>query len=198
MKRSLAALLIIVSTSLSAIAQLSGILSLIPNASGATVPSPTAPGRSIGVGDNAWERTTLPLPALDGGQYSLDRWRGKVILLNFWASWCAPCQYEIPELVSLQEKYGQQGLQVIGIGVDDARPLRNVHRSLGINYPVLVAEGAHGAEFLKHWGNDSQIVPYNVVIGRDGRINYAQLGQFDQELFVEYVYPLFSQPQHTE
>ncbi len=147
----------------------------------------------LGIGDNAWTQPSIPLPALDGEQYPLEHWRGKVVLLNFWASWCAPCQYEIPELVKLQEKYGPEGLQIIGIGVDRERALRNVARSLGINYPVLVAEVGRGTELLLHWGNTSQTVPYNVVIDRDGRILFTQHGQFDQGVFREHISPLLDQ-----
>ena len=149
---------------------------------------------SFGVGDNVWQSHTIPLPALDGEKYALDHWKGKVILLNFWASWCAPCQYEIPELIELQRKHEAAGLQIIGIGVDKERPLRNVSRSLGINYPVLVADDTRGPKMLEYWGNSGQIVPYNVVIGRDGRINYTHLGLVDQEVFDEYVAPLLNTP----
>lgn len=146
------------------------------------------------VGDNAWQKPTLPLPALDGEKYALNHWKGKVILLNFWASWCAPCQYEIPVLIELQTKHKEEGLQIVGIGVDKERPLRNVSRSLGINYPVLVADDSRGQKLLENWGNSKQVVPYSVVIGRDGRINYSHLGLVDQGVFDEYVAPLLHTP----
>ncbi len=151
------------------------------------------------IGDYAWGKPGPSLPALDGASYPLAHWKGKVVVLNFWATWCGPCQYEIPELVRLQQEHGPDGLQIIGIGVDQERPLRNVSRSLGINYPVLVAEDATGSELLAHWGNPGRTVPYNVVIGQDGRILHAWQGQLDQELFNEYVAPLLnrSQPQQA-
>ncbi len=78
------------------------------------------------------------LPGMDGKQHELAEWRNKVVLLNFWASWCSPCQTEIRDLVAFQTQYAAQGLQIVGIGLDDEKKLRNVQRSLGINYPVLV------------------------------------------------------------
>lgn len=145
---------------------------------------------ALGVGDDAWSQPAEPLPALGGGGHALEEWRGKVLLVNFWASWCAPCQHEIPEFVKLQMEYGQQGLQIIGIGVDKVRPLRNVARSLGINYPVLVAGEVQGSKLLSKWGNPSQTVPFNLVIDRTGQIRHAWQGTVDREMFDEYVLPL--------
>lgn len=144
----------------------------------------------LAVGDNAWNHVTTALPALDGHDYSLEHWKGKVILINFWASWCAPCQYEIPKLVKMQNHYADKGLQVVGIGVDREMPLRNVSRSLGINYPVLIADDARGRALLERWGNEQQIVPYNVVIDKNGKISFLHLGQFDEEIFEDIVHPL--------
>lgn len=164
-----------------------------------TVSKPAGAGRtenitSLNIGDNAWEQPGGALPSLGGGSYRLDHWQGKVVLLNFWASWCSPCQYEIPGLVRLQQRHAAQGLQVVGVGVDKSRPLSNVSRSLGINYPVLVAGEAVGSQLLRHWGDSSQTLPYNVVIGKDGTIHYAGVGQFDEEMFDTYVTPLLAQP----
>ena len=191
MKRSLVAILLIgtlVFCGISVFAGYqSGQMTVSEKRSSARIPH-------FNVGDNAWEGLTPPLPALNGEAYTLDHWKGKVILLNFWASWCAPCQYEIPKLIELQEKYKTEGLQIVGIGVDKEKPLRNVSRSLGINYPVLVADETLGPKLLEYWGNSAQIVPYNVVIGRDGRITYTHLGLVDQEVFMEYIHPILSQP----
>jgi thiol-disulfide isomerase/thioredoxin len=140
--------------------------------------------------NNAWELQPFRLEGLDGKQHALDEWKGKVIILNFWASWCAPCQYEIPDLVALQKKYGAKGLQVVGIGLDEARKLGNVKRTLGINYPVLVAPQASNARLLSRWGNDRQIVPYTVVIDRDSTLVYIHRGQLSNEAVADYIVPL--------
>ena len=144
--------------------------------------------------NNAWELKPFELEGLDGKKHRLDEWKGKVIVLNFWASWCAPCQYEIQDLVKLQKEYGKKGLQVIGIGIDEARKLANVKRTLEINYPVLVADPTRSARLLSRWGNDRQIVPYTVVIDRDGTIRYIHRGQLTPDVFGEFVIPLLTKP----
>jgi len=142
--------------------------------------------------NNAWELKPFKLEGLDGERHTLDEWKGKVIVLNFWASWCAPCQYEIKDLVKLQSEYGEKGLQVIGIGIDEARKLANVKRTLEINYPVLVADPTRSTRLLSRWGNDRQIVPYTVVIDRDGTIRYIHRGQLTPDVFGEFVIPLLT------
>lgn len=141
---------------------------------------------------NAWDQPPLVLEALDGRTHSMNEWRGKVILLNFWASWCSPCQYEIPDLVRFQRRYAGMGLRVIGIGIDSAGPLRNVSRSLGINYPVLVASPESSGRLLARWGNPQQMVPYSVLIGRDGAILMQYRGVIDEEWFGDTVLPVLN------
>ncbi len=142
--------------------------------------------------NNAWEMPVFELKGLDGKRHRLADWKGKVIMLNFWASWCAPCQYEIPDFVEYQHRYGDKGLQVIGLGLDEERKLRNVARTLGINYPVLIADLANPdhAALLPQWGNSEQIVPYTVVISQTGRMVYIHRGRMGDEEFDLYVKPL--------
>ncbi len=148
--------------------------------------------RSAGRTDNAWEMAPIELPDLDGKVRRLSDWKGKVILLNFWASWCGPCQFEIKDFVRYQREYGEQGLQIVGVGLDEARKLRNVRRSLGMNYPSLVIPESRGAALMRKWGNHSGIVPYTVVIARDGHLKFIQRGQFSDEAFRLHVLPLLS------
>ncbi len=140
--------------------------------------------------NNAWEIAPFQLRDLQGKLHGLEEWKGKVIMMNFWASWCAPCQYEIPEFVRYQDQFGPKGLQIVGIGVDEKRKLANVARSLAINYPVLVLEPSAARPLMTRWGNDTGIIPYTVVIARDGRIKYIHRGQMEQEDFDTYVKPL--------
>ncbi len=128
------------------------------------------------------------LPGLDGKQHELADWRDKVILLNFWASWCSPCQSEIRDLVAFQSQYGAKGLQIVGIGMDDETKLRNVTRTLGINYPVLLANSA-GNLLMSRYGNHDGVVPYSVVISREGEVVYTRTGLINQGIFAEQVVP---------
>jgi len=112
------------------------------------------------------------IPDLDGKPLALTNYRGKVVLLDFWATWCTPCREEIPHFVELQEKYREQGLQVIGISMDDdAKPVREFYQKFRMNYPVAlgttqVAEAYGGVLGL----------PILFLIGRDGRIAAKYLG----------------------
>src|SRR5262249_28507689 len=89
--------------------------------------------------------TSEPLPpgiqlqGTDANPHRLEEWHGKLVLVNFWATWCTPCLHEIPALVKLQKEYGGQGLQVIGPAVDDPDAVRSMLTPLGINYPVMVS-----------------------------------------------------------
>lgn len=152
----------------------------------------TAPGGLPRKTNNAWEMPVFEFKGLDGKLHRLADWKGKVIMLNFWASWCAPCQYEIPEFVDYQRQYAGKGLQIVGLGLDGERKLRNVARTLAINYPVLIADlnDPKNTALLPQWGNSRQIVPYTVVIAPNGHIVYIHRGRMDREAFDHYVKPL--------
>jgi thiol-disulfide isomerase/thioredoxin len=105
---------------------------------------------------------------MDGKEFRLADYKGKVILLDFWATWCGPCKYEIPGFVALQKQYGQQGLQVIGVSVDDtADKLPPYVKEFKVNYPVLLGLGRDDVQeaYGPIWG-----IPVNVLISRDGKI----------------------------
>lgn len=145
--------------------------------------------------DNAWELTPLVLKDLDGERRSLYDWHGKVIVLNFWATWCRPCQVEIPDLIRYQREYRARGLQVVSVGIDELRKLRNFARTVRINYPVLVADPEDAGALLQRWGDSQGILPFTVVIGRDGHLAFMRMGMFDDEAFESYVLPLLSPSQ---
>ena len=108
------------------------------------------------------------LKDMDGKDLRLADYKGKVILLDFWATWCGPCKYEIPGFVELQEQYGKQGLQVIGVSVDDtADKLPPFVKQFKMNYPVLSGLGRDDVQeaYGPIWG-----IPVNVLISRDGKI----------------------------
>jgi thiol-disulfide isomerase/thioredoxin len=147
-----------------------------------------------GAVDNAWDLPPLRLEALGGGTKDLYDWHGRVMVLNFWATWCGPCQTEVPHLIHYQDRYSAAGLQVVGVALDVPRKVRNFARTLGINYPVLLADPASERILLPRWGNPSRGLPFTVVIGRDGHIHYMLNGILDDESFDEYVLPLLQSP----
>ena len=110
-----------------------------------------------------------------GREIALRRFRGKVVLINFWATWCSPCREEIPGLVGLYEKYRQRGLVILGVSVDDpvSRLVPFVAR-LGMTYPVLI--GTDRPDFLDAYGELAGF-PTSVLLSRDGRVcaRYAGL-----------------------
>jgi peroxiredoxin len=140
--------------------------------------------------DNAWSHEQFSLRGLDGVNHTLADWKGKVIMLNFWSTWCASCQAEISDFIAFQKEYQAKGLQVVGLGMDAEQKLRNVQRTLEINYPILIADPERNANLIKQWGNSSGIIPYTVVIDRDGRIIYTHRGPLHRDTFDENVLPL--------
>jgi len=114
-------------------------------------------------------RPAFSLPDLQGKQHSISEWDGKLIVLNFWASWCPPCVREIPMFIKLQKKYEGQGLQFVGVAVDRHDAAEAFAKEKGINYPIL--QGMQSAmEVGDLYGNDAGTLPYTVVINRHGRI----------------------------
>jgi cytochrome c biogenesis protein CcmG, thiol:disulfide interchange protein DsbE len=115
------------------------------------------------------------LPQLNGQQLRLSTYRGKVVLLDFWATWCDPCREEIPHFVDLQNKYGQQGLQIIGVSMDDTSdPVRDFDQRFRMNYPVVMGTAKIGELYGGVLG-----LPIAFVIGRDGRIYAKHIGATD-------------------
>ena len=112
---------------------------------------------------------------IDGKKITLSDYRGKVVLLDFWATWCTPCRAEIPHFVEMQEKYGPQGFQVIGISMDDdAKPVREFYQQFKINYPVAIGDDKLAERFGGVLG-----LPVNFIIDREGRIHSRYLGATD-------------------
>jgi thiol-disulfide isomerase/thioredoxin len=117
----------------------------------------------------------LALPDPSGKEQRLDQWRGKVLVVNFWATWCAPCREEMPEFMKAQQEFGPKGLQFVGIAVDQADKVEQYVKEISLNYPALI--GGFGAmELSKTLGNSLAALPFTVVVDRQGAIAHTQLG----------------------
>ena len=116
---------------------------------------------------------------LNGEMRNIKEWDGQVILLNFWATWCPPCLKEIPEFIELQQSYGEQGFQIVGIAIDDEQAVRDYVEKVGMNYPSLVVEG-EGVMLAKRYGNGIGALPYTVIINRDGEISNTIRGELSK------------------
>ena len=120
---------------------------------------------------------------------ALADFKGKVIILDFWATWCVPCKAEIPGFIALQQKYAARGLQVIGLSVDDSLPTAKKYADqMKMNYPVLLAEGKE--EILTAY-DPIPSIPVSVVIGRDGKICSKHVGIVSVDVFEKEIASLF-------
>lgn len=114
-------------------------------------------------------RPGFVLPDLDGVQRNMDEWNGKVVVVNFWAEWCPPCKREMPMFMELQEQYASQGLQFVGIAIDEAFRVENFVDTLGVEYPILLG-GEAALDVSKSYGNSIGTLPHTALVGRDGTI----------------------------
>lgn len=119
------------------------------------------------------------LPDIHGRVHSIHEWDGKVVAINFWASWCEPCMQEIPSFITLQDKYAKQGLQFLGIALQNPNEIKEFVATHGINYPVLAGE-AEVIDLATALGNDMGTLPYTVIIDRKQRISFIKNGLLDR------------------
>jgi peroxiredoxin len=119
------------------------------------------------------------LPQLSGQPLKLSDYRGKVVLLDFWATWCEPCRVETPFFVELQKKYADQGLQIIGVSMDDSPdPVHGFYQQFKMNYPVVMGNARIGEEYGGVLG-----LPIAFLLDREGRIHAKHMGATDVSVF---------------
>lgn len=116
---------------------------------------------------------------LAGRPRRLLEWQGRVLLCNFWATWCAPCREEIPLLVAAKQKHDASSFEIVGIGVDSVDKIREFAVTYKINYPVLVGNAA-AIELMRGLGNRGGGLPYTVVLDRSGALIQRHLGALTQ------------------
>jgi thiol-disulfide isomerase/thioredoxin len=120
------------------------------------------------------------LPNIDGTQWRAEEWRGKILVVNFWASWCPPCRKEMPLFVRLQEELGPSGVLFVGVAIDDPRAVRDFIDTHGIEFPILLGQ-EKGIELARRLGNRMEALPYTVVADRNGRLVLRQAGELTEE-----------------
>lgn len=120
--------------------------------------------------------TEFSLPDIDGKLQTVSQWSGKVLVINFWATWCSPCLKEIPAFIKLQESYQQRGVQFIGIAIDESDAVKAYLKTIPNNYPHLIA-GDSGINLSRDLGNTANAVPFTLVVDQSGKIIFQQAGE---------------------
>ena len=120
------------------------------------------------------------MPDAAGVTQKLAQWRGKPMVVNFWATWCGPCVEEMPELSALQATLAPRRIQIIGIGIDSPTNIREFAGKYKIAYPLYVA-GMSGTDLSKQFGNPSGSLPYTVLIDSSGKVAKTYLGKLKME-----------------
>ena len=123
-------------------------------------------------------RPEFTLPDLQDTARAISEWDGKLIVLNFWATWCVPCKEEMPQFVTLQSRLEKQGVQFVGVALDDRTPVARFAELLSINYPLLLG-GFDAIDIARAYGNDAGALPYTVIIDRNRKIRHTHLGAID-------------------
>lgn len=126
---------------------------------------------------------------LDNQPQALGQWRGKVLVVNFWATWCAPCREEIPVFIKFQDEYGARGVQFIGLAIDQKERVGPYARDIGMNYPVLVG-GLEGMDFARQVGNSRGVLPFTLVLDRSGKVVNTEIGVLKPEKLESLLKPL--------
>ncbi len=151
----------------------------------ALAPPPPSLGR-------AQQAPELELRDLRGRAHRLSHYKGRVVLLNFWATWCPPCVREIPRLVRVADAYKSQGLVMLGINTtfqDDAAKVATFGRDQNISYPILLdSQGAASQKYPSH------LMPTTYLIDRDGKIVHTKVGEVDEAALMEQVEVLLAHP----
>ncbi len=124
-------------------------------------------------------RPEFAVADINGVIRNIKDWDGKVILLNFWATWCPPCLKEIPAFIALQNEYGERGLQIVGVAMDNEEAVRRFNDKLPMNYPVIAGD-METIELARRYGNTIGALPYTVIIDREGIIRATFAGELSK------------------
>lgn len=136
--------------------------------------------------DAASKLLALQLPDLAGKSQPLSQWKGQVLVVNFWATWCPPCLKEIPEFVAVSEKTASKGVQFVGISIDKADKVKAFREDARIPYPLLIA-GFETMDLADDFGNRAKGLPFTVILDRDGRLHHVKLGPLSGDQLEEII-----------
>jgi thiol-disulfide isomerase/thioredoxin len=131
---------------------------------------------------------SVAYPDLNGISHRIDEWPGKVLVVNFWATWCPPCLEEMPEFVKIQNELGTKGLQFLGVAIDDPASVAEFLKSTPVNYPILIGET--GAEaWAASLGNHMNVLPFSVILDHTGKLIHSKAGPLKRDELLEIIGP---------
>lgn len=128
-------------------------------------------------------------PDNSGTLQKLGQWRGKILVVNFWATWCPPCREEMPELSKFHERYRDHGVVVLGIATDDVAKMQAFGNELKVSYPLLAGD-LDAMNLGNALGNNKGILPYTVIVDQQGNVVKTFFGRVTQPLLEEALLPL--------
>jgi thiol-disulfide isomerase/thioredoxin len=128
---------------------------------------------------NLGRRPQFWLADPEGVRHAVSEWDGKLLVMNFWATWCPPCRHEMPVFIDLQKRYASRGVQFLGVAIDDADKVRAFAAEIGLNYPTLQGQ-LDAIDVMSAYGNESGGLPFTVLIDRSGTIVARHPGVLDE------------------
>jgi len=126
----------------------------------------------------------VSFPDVSGASRRISEWSGKILVVNFWATWCPPCREEMPEFSRLRSEFASRGVEFIGIAIDDPKEVKEYLVRAPVNYPILIGQSG-GAQWAADLGNVLQVLPFTAVFDRDGRLVRVKAGPFDRDELVD-------------
>ncbi len=142
------------------------------------------------------EAPGFTLTDMQGNPLSLEKLRGKTVLVNFWATWCGPCRAEIPDFVELQKEYGDRGLAIVGLSVDRGGEsvVRKWMAMNTVNYPIAIVDN----DVYNVWqqllpASDRGVIPTSYLVGPDGVVRYTHIGVQDKTAWSAMILPLLAE-----
>jgi thiol-disulfide isomerase/thioredoxin len=130
-----------------------------------------------------------PLNDLQNQTRTLNQYRGKVLVVNFWATWCPPCREEIPHFIEIQRQPNWKNVQFVGIALDNPSDVAGFVQEFAVNYPVLIG-GVNESEMMRVLGNTSGGLPYTLIYDRDGNLREKIIGGLDKSRLERLLAPL--------
>jgi thiol-disulfide isomerase/thioredoxin len=121
-----------------------------------------------------------PWQTPDGKSVDTEEWRGKVLVVNFWASWCPPCVEEMPTLDKLNTEFSSKNVLFVGIGIDSPSNIREFLQNTPVSYPIVIG-GLEGSNLSKQMGNSQGALPYTIIINPQGKASSSKLGKISED-----------------